>query len=155
MFVGGVALAGESSELTARREVSEELGLIQAMKENNDRLSDRLFTCVVCTAYNRCVVDFFTYTMDTASETTSWQEEEVAWGDFVPYKVVQAAADLSIQRLVDRKEWPGRYPPILSEVNDVSSEDDAAEQWKKWDFVPDGLLVWEAWLEYLANKNGH
>ncbi|KAL3914775.1 MAG: hypothetical protein SGILL_005962, partial [Bacillariaceae sp.] len=23
------------------------------------------------------------------------------------------------------------------------------ESWKEWDFVPDGLLVWHAWLEHL------
>jgi 8-oxo-dGTP pyrophosphatase MutT (NUDIX family) len=169
MFVGGVALAGESSQLTARREVAEELGLEKALllllpDENNDRLSDCIFTCTVCTAYNRCVVDFFTYTMDTTTEHVSWQEEEVAWGDFVPYHIVESAADLSIQRLANRNEWPGRYPPIQS--HSATSQQEVVregsviptsttttkldnEEWKTWHFVPDGLLVWEAWLHFL------
>eukprot|EP00438_Fugacium_kawagutii_P022534 Skav206044 [mRNA] locus=scaffold587:61891:71919:- [translate_table: standard] len=84
MFVGGLSTAGEAPELTAAREVREELGL------GSGRLSE-LLRCVVaglqrgvCTAYNRCVVDLFSYTADPAEEI-AWQEEEVSWGAFVPY----------------------------------------------------------------------
>jgi 8-oxo-dGTP pyrophosphatase MutT (NUDIX family) len=181
MFVGGVALAGESSQLTARREVAEELGLEQAIllssdNTSNNRLSDCLWTCTVCTAYNRCVVDFFTYTMDTTTERISWQDEEVVWGDFVPYHIVESAADLSIQRLANENAWPGRYPPLQSQhhaagaaaaarekVHDVAGSSATTtmtttttslynEEWKTWDFVPDGLLVWEAWLQFLTES---
>ena len=64
MFVGGVAAAGETSRTTAMREVAEELGL-----NNPSSMSkDKILTCVVCTSYNRCVVDVFTYCMDTVRE---------------------------------------------------------------------------------------
>lgn len=80
----------------------------------------------------------------------TWQEEEVDWGDFVPYPVIVAAADRSIQRLADDSKWPGAYPPIQS-VQKGSIADICvsytADEWNEWDFVPDGLLVWEAWLK--------
>lgn len=145
MFVGGISLAGEDAAVTAHREVAEELGLRAA-----DHLSHAILPCVVCTAYNRCVVTLFEYTMDLAEEVVQWQKEEVMWGSFVPYDVIEAAADRSIQRLVDRQSWPSRLPAIqsdpLGEVENISYED---QDWRKWDFVPDGLLVWEAWLRFL------
>ena len=67
----------------------------------HDPLSDELFKCTVCTPYNRCVVSMFTYTA-RAGEDVTWQEEEVAWGDYVPYDVVELAADASVDRLVRR-----------------------------------------------------
>eukprot|EP00980_Cylindrotheca_fusiformis_P000620 scaffold154_cov129-Cylindrotheca_fusiformis.AAC.37 len=147
MFVGGVSLADEPSELTARREVAEELGLSRAL-EDADALSGPILDCVVCTKLNRCFVTLFSYTMKTNEEEITWQDEEVAWGDFVPYPIIVAAADRSIRRFADKNEWPGTYPPIQSELKgrepkNISYEDG---RWADWDFVPDGLLVWEAWL---------
>jgi 8-oxo-dGTP pyrophosphatase MutT (NUDIX family) len=164
MFVGGVSLVGEESTTTARREVAEELGLVAAL-EGLDHgtacgaLSDKLLTCTVCTGHNRCVVDLFCYTMDTKSEHVSFQEEEVAWGSFVPYEIVQAAADRSILRLVEQNSWPGQYHPIQSSRKGMILADSLLEvdqgsfcDWTTFDFVPDGLLVWEAWLRYLENN---
>jgi len=167
MFVGGVSLANEASTVTARREVAEELGLVTALKGLEDQqqqqpcpqLSERLLQCVVCTGYNRCVVDLFSYTMDSSKETVKWQVEEVAWGSFVPFATVEAAADRSIRRLVENGAWPGRNPPLQSsrkgEYEDdavILLKDETVKQWKTWDFVPDGLLVWEAWLEAVASS---
>ncbi|CAJ1942738.1 unnamed protein product [Cylindrotheca closterium] len=153
MFVGGVSLAGESSDLTARREVAEELGLSLAL-ECPEALSDPILDCLVCTHLNRCFVTLYSYTMNTEKETVSWQEEEVAWGDFVAYPIIAAAADLSIKRLEKQKSWPGIYPAIQSDLNGVAPKDISYENgdWNQWDFVPDGLLVWEAWLLQLQNK---
>jgi isopentenyldiphosphate isomerase len=156
MFVGGVSLTGEDSTLTAKREVAEELGLTRALEESSP-LSEPLFTCVVCTSYNRCVVTVYRYTMDPSIETISWQEEEVAWGEFVPCNIVEAAADLSIQRLAEKKAWPGAYPVIQSKWKGSKPPNDEYKggggrggdgDWETWDFVPDGLLVWEAWLKW-------
>lgn len=140
MFVGGVSLAGEENQVTALREVKEELGL------ERGSLSDPILTCVVCTAYNRCFVTLFAYLMNMTDDTVDWQEEEVAWGEFCSYAVIQAAADRSIQRLVEIKEWPGRLPAIQSTLKGdldtaESQETMDAVEWKDWDFVPDGLLV--------------
>lgn len=153
MFVGGVSLAGEDAVITARREVEEELGL-----SCSDHLHpERLLQCVVCTAYNRCLVDLFVYVMNTSKESIKWQDEEVAWGSFVPYKTIEAAADRSIQRLAGRGEWPGRNPPIQSsrkgqlDPQDQIRDFEGATEWAKWDFVPDGLLVWDEWLRHSQN----
>ena len=90
--------------------------------------------------------------MKSREETVTWQEEEVEWGSFIPYEVVVAAADRSIERLASTNEWPGSYPPVQSTVTGSMPTkvifDDSG--WKQWDFVPDGLLVWGAWLEYIA-----
>jgi 8-oxo-dGTP pyrophosphatase MutT (NUDIX family) len=145
MFVGGISLADELVSATALREVSEELGL----GGHPAQLSGPIVRCVVCTSYNRCVVDLFCYSMNEEIECVTWQEEEVAWGSFVPYEVVEAAADRSILRLAEKNQWPGRIPPIQSERRGVSSIDYRGHVWKSWDIVPDGLLVWEAWLRFL------
>ena len=150
MFVGGVSTAGEDLRTTAWREVAEELGLV----EQSHLSPDPILSCVVCTAYNRCFVSLYCYRMDTSKEQISWQEEEVAWGEFVPYAIVQAAADRSIQRFQAKGEWPGSEPLIQSASqgaapDDVSSDSD---DWMAWDFVPDGLLVWEAWLQWLDEQ---
>jgi hypothetical protein len=119
--LGGVSLAGEEATMTARHEVAEELGLTMALEgidttdQQGRRLSEPLLRCVVCTGYNRCVVDLFCYTMNTATERVAWQVEEVAWGSFVPYSIVEAAADGSITRLAATNDWPGRQPPIQSQ----------------------------------------
>jgi 8-oxo-dGTP pyrophosphatase MutT (NUDIX family) len=151
MFVGGVSLAGEAAELTARREVAEELGLPRALDESV-ALTGPLLDCIICTSYNRCLVSLFSYTMDSKLESVSWQEEEVAWGDFVPYNIVAVAADLSIQRLAEMQDWPGTYPPIQSNLNSQGVAPYEVEDWAAWDFVPDGLLVWEAWLNWLQKQ---
>lgn len=149
MFVGGVSGAGEDSLVTARRELKEELGLSEG------DWTDRLLTVTVCTAYNRCVVDLFSYTI-ADNEKVQWQEEEVAWGALVPYAVVEAAADLSISRFAQKQEWPGQYPPIQSSRKGCAPDiplDDSVRRWDSWDFVPDGLLVWEGWLQWLASAH--
>jgi len=180
MFVGGVSTTGEESPLTAAREVAEELGLIRALLhssvqqqssdvlDNNHveeemALSDPLFKCIICTAYNRCVVTMFTYKyISGGAENVKWQEEEVAWGDFVPYDVVERAASLSIRRLKEGGNWPGAM--VSEDDGSISLSDDGTNdlklvshgtdenQWQAWDFVPDGLLVWEAWVDWM-NKN--
>ncbi|KAG7357584.1 NUDIX domain containing protein [Nitzschia inconspicua] len=157
MFVGGVSTAGELSEVTAQREVAEELGLSQALVLPLSLWSDGrpILTCLVCTSYNRCLVDLYQYVMNTERETISWQEEEVSWGEFVPYDVISAAADLSMQRAANEGSWPGIYPPIQSHLQGMVVDQEHANRhkgWDTWDFVPDGLLVWNAWLEYLGTS---
>jgi isopentenyldiphosphate isomerase len=150
MFVGGVTTAGEDLKTTACREVAEELGLV----ENSHLSSHPILSCIVCTAYNRCVVTLYCYRMDTSREQISWQEEEVAWGAFVPYAIIQAAADRSIQRFHAKGEWPGSEPPIQSTLQGVAPTDVSydSDDWTDWDFVPDGLLVWEAWLQWINDR---
>ena len=63
-FTGGVSAMNESSELTAIRELTEELGM-----SRNDALSEPLFRCIVCTSYNRCVVTCFRYIIDDQLDT--------------------------------------------------------------------------------------
>ena len=148
MFVGGVATAGESSLVTAQREVAEELGLTDVTHLSKQPL----LKCVVCTGYNRCVVDLFEYVVDTSIEQISWQAEEVAWGSFCSYDVIEAAADLSIRRLETKGTWPGSFPAIQSPKNGELSHETTDSAWETWDFVPDGLLVWEAWLRWRADQ---
>jgi hypothetical protein len=88
-----------------------------------------------------------------------WQEEEVAWGDFVDYLDVEASADLSIQRLQESNKWPGtaRTPYQFSNnpgaaANNLLLENDGCRHMKEWDYVPDGLLVWHAWQEWLQQQ---
>lgn len=161
MFVGGVSSRGESAKLTAAREVAEELGLKRALEclegkgtTENNPLSDELFQCAICTSYNRCIVSMFAYTCNTEAESISWQEEEVAWGDFVPYDVVKVAGRLSINRLIDKGTWPGTVIKFESASEAMTEQTDESEQdYSSWDFVPDGLLVWEAWVRWFADKN--
>ena len=153
MFVGGVSGAGEDAIVTAEREVAEELGLLRG----KEQLSGPLLKCVVCTGYNRCVVDLFVYVCKTSEESIKWQEEEVAWGSFVPYSIIEAAADRSILRLANVDEWPGQKPPVQSLRKGDADEKvmyEGATPWPAWDFVPDGLLVWEAWLRELDIRAG-
>jgi 8-oxo-dGTP pyrophosphatase MutT (NUDIX family) len=170
MFVGGVSSRGESAEITAAREIAEELGLTGALEfqrstdsKHFNPLSEELFQCTVCTPYNRCVVSMFTYRCLTEKETIGWQDEEVQWGDFVPYEIVEVAARLSIDRLVERGLWPGG---TVEDGGDVGITRDQMEAkigklkheysnhlaWESWDFVPDGLLVWQAWLYWFNRK---
>lgn len=148
MFVGGVSTAGEDSKTTAAREVAEELGLERALSDPN-MLSDPLFDCTVCTSYNRCVVTMFCCMFDSAKDSVTWQEEEVAWGDFVDYDAIVASADLCIHRMIDTGTWPGSTPIDMDARMATSlAVSNGEDVWKKWDYVPDGLLVWEAWLDW-------
>ena len=167
MFVGGVSSTGEEAQLTAAREVAEELGLKHALEvlESSNKedeqtlnpLSEKLFQCTVCTSYNRCVVSMFTYTCDTKLESISWQEEEVAWGDYVPYDIVELSGDMSIDRLVQSGDWPGSKSSgfdsgsrdHLETAKELKGKYGNEHAWESWDYVPDGLLVWEAWKSYL------
>ena len=173
MFVGGVSISGEDAILTACREVGEELGLQKALQciEVGDTflspLSDPLFQCTVCTSYNRCVVTVFTYKYLGDEETIRWQEEEVSWGEFVNYRVVEKAAELSIKRLIDDEKWPGtghddyslfdsstdsRYSKLEFKTDSKNDDDDIIPNPNTWDFVPDGLLVWVAWLKWINKE---
>ncbi len=168
MFVGGVSISGENSMLTASREVAEELGLGKALHciESSSNgaditasspLSDPLFQCTICTSYNRCVVTVFTYKYLISEEDIRWQEEEVSWGDFVPYQIVEKGAMLSIKRLVRDGQWPGsgndyEVTQMKSSSQIELSSNDSTFNWYDWDFVPDGLLVWVAWLQWLQKK---
>ena len=147
MFVGGVSTAGEDARLTASREVAEELGLARALGDpNGDALAGPLFQCTVCTSYNRCVVSMFTYKcMD--DEIIKWQEEEVQWGDWVSYTDVETSAILSINRLKEKGAWPGSGQDTPIKVDGASGFEGEA-----WDYVPDGLLVWEAWTRWREEK---
>jgi 8-oxo-dGTP pyrophosphatase MutT (NUDIX family) len=175
MFVGGVSCHGEDSRLTAAREVAEELGLRRALdimldskqqpqdleEEENDKLdnplSETLFQCTVCTSYNRCVVSVFTYTA-CDGERITWQDEEVAWGDYVPYAVVEQSAASSIDRLVKSGVWPDKEHRIINgtkrSIGDkqltVNTEVASKYSADTWDYVPDGLLVWNAWNSFLS-----
>jgi hypothetical protein len=87
----------------------------------------------------------------------------------VPYDDIVKAADLSIKRFHDAGTWPGGqgYSPVVTardESNDVGDNDGSTiEQQqrvhdydgniKEWDFVPDGLLVWRAWLDFINRSN--
>ena len=68
MFVGGVSEAGEESNVTAAREVAEELGLKRGL---SGALSEPLFNCAVCTSYNRCIVTVFTYECNSVEENVT------------------------------------------------------------------------------------
>ena len=146
MFVGGISTAGEDSQLTAQREVGEELGLTRSS------LSEELFKCLICTAYNRCVVSMFTYRYDDKlGDTIKWQEEEVDWGDFVSYSLIKRVAAKSVESLVEKNDWPGNHHDLnflKTTLEKTQGDDDIIE----WDFVPDGLLVWIAWLKWMNGE---
>jgi hypothetical protein len=96
----------------------------------------------------------FTYTMCDV-ESITWQEEEVAWGEYVPYEIIELVANESVDRLLKRGDWMGSNCG-----NDIASEPavaltwdhDGVPGWNTWDFVPDGLLVWEAWKSYVRQR---
>jgi 8-oxo-dGTP pyrophosphatase MutT (NUDIX family) len=148
MFVGGVSTTGEEAKTTAQREVAEELGLVRALSDPN-MLSDALFSCVICTSYNRCFVTVFCCTFLDEQDVILLQKEEVAWGDFVAYDTIVASADLSIERLIENRSWPGRIPHNIQDRIAMSNAFYRRDDMKgrEWDYVPDGLLVWETWLE--------
>lgn len=45
--------------------------------------------CLVKTGHNRCVVSVFDYRA-APGETVRWQEEEVDWGSYVPWREVKS-----------------------------------------------------------------
>jgi 8-oxo-dGTP pyrophosphatase MutT (NUDIX family) len=145
MFCGGVSTAGELPHLTAQREVAEELGLVRT-----GAISEAKFATTVCTAYNRCVVHVFEYDFsEELGDEIRWQPEEVAWGDFCDQDIVVQSADMSIARLLEQQKWPGKVPLDWDERTRVlSTVVHTNEPWASWDYVPDGLLVWQAWLEW-------
>lgn len=151
MFVGGISMTGEDAKTTAVREAAEELGLSRALTDPAS-LSDPLFDCTVYTSYNRCVVTVFCYRFDSSKDFIQWQEEEVAWGAFVPYSIIVASARLAIQRMVSLSGyWPGENPYALmleKEYPRQAGDEFHSVDWLTWDYVPDGLLVWEAWLKW-------
>merc|ERR1712157_526866 len=109
-----------------------------------------LFKCTVCTHYNRCIVSCFLYLFDHSLDSVKWQKEEVTWGEFVPNEIVQDSAALSVNRLINKTEWPGNNDTFWKVQG--SHWETNNHEWKIWDYVPDGLLVWEAWLEYEKEK---
>jgi 8-oxo-dGTP pyrophosphatase MutT (NUDIX family) len=151
MFVGGVSSANEDPRTTAAREVSEELGLSRALSEPT-AISRALFDCIICTSYNRCIVTVYSFQFDSSCDMISWQPEEVAWGSFVPYSVIESSAKQCIHRMLSAGSWPGEYPFALTLQNQDSksfADFESEVDWDSADFVPDGLLVWsEAWLRW-------
>ena len=103
------------------------------------------------------MVSVFAYQCLTDRESIQWQKEEVQWGEFVPYEVVEAAAALSVDRLKAGGSWLGcaaiNYgidnAPMTEKVQVLRNEY-AHQAWDTWDFVPDGLLVWEEWLKWYS-----
>jgi len=83
-------------------------------------------------------------------EMIRWQEEEVQWGGWVSYRDVECSAILSINRLEERGEWPGSS----IDTDNTTLEIDRASgfEGETWDYVPDGLLVWEAWVRWRKSK---
>lgn len=147
MFVGGISTAGEDSQLTAHREVGEELGLTRSS------LSEELFKCLICTAYNRCVVSMFTYRYDDKlGDTIKWQQEEVDWGDFVSYSLIKQVAAKSVERLVEKNAWPGNHHDLNFLKTTLEKTHEGDDDITEWDFVPDGLLVWIAWLKWMNRE---
>lgn len=155
MFVGGVCTAGEGLLETAYRELEEELGL--SRKEAFSK--QPLFSCICCTSYNRCVVAVYSYQFDQSKDIVQWQPEEVAWGELVPYTIVERAAKACIDRYQQSGKWPGNLLPddyhSQQPTSELCSNDDekVEEQIPIWDFVPDGLLVWEAWLYWCQKQH--
>lgn len=89
--------------------------------------------------------------MDTNVESITLQEEEVQWGSFIPYNDIVHEASLSIQRLRNNNQWPGTSSS--DNEHGSSKERNQIEKIQNWDFVPDGLLVWEAWLKYIEESS--
>ena len=100
----------------------------------------------------------FAYQCVTAEEKISWQEEEVQWGEFVPYHVVEAASTLSIARLKANGSLPINSFRDLEDGTQITEEKReelkkqyTSQEWDTWDFVPDGLMVWEAFLQWFQH----
>ena len=101
--------------------------------------------CVCISAYH-CLTD----------RKSKSKKEEVQWGEFVPYEVVEVAAALSVDRLkaggswlkVAARNYDGIDNAQMMENIQVLRNEYAHQAWDSWDFVPDGLLVWEEWLKW-------
>ena len=79
---------------------------------------------------------------------------------------------MSIDRLIRKGAWPGgelgNFENVGTVGDDRQSESekrnavvkslkkkyDNYPSWESWDFVPDGLLVWEAWLRWWKEGGG-
>lgn len=153
MFCGGISLPGEAPRDTALRELAEELGL-----NRDNAMSQALCTTIIRTLYNQCVVHIFEYHYDNHNnddhnrEEIQWQPEEVAWGDWCPRATVLLSADLSIARLVELNQWPGTLPRNWEQRSRAITTVTQESEWASWDYVPDGLMVWEAWLEWQSQQ---
>ena len=152
MFCGGISWPGELPRDTARRELAEELGLLR-----DDAMSQALCTTLIRTPYNQCVVQIFEYQYDNHNnhnkEEIQWQPEEVAWGDWCPRATVLLSADLSIARLMEKNQWPGPLPRNWEERSRALKTVTPESEWASWDYVPDGLMVWEAWLDWQMHQS--
>jgi hypothetical protein len=100
------------------------------------------------------VVTVFTYSYHTRYDSIQWQPEEVEWGDFIPYCVVKQ----SVERMKRLGTWPGRIQEQTdsnllrsrnSEIHFKVPTTCTSNASSSWDYVPDGLLVWAFWLDYL------
>ncbi|KAL3789735.1 hypothetical protein HJC23_006728 [Cyclotella cryptica] len=125
MFVGGVSSRGESAELTAAREIAEELGLTGAL-DFQQSADDGMFNPSRKSCFN-------------------------------------ALSALPIIVISGEGLWPGgagedgRDPSLTRDQIEVMIQKLKHEYsnhltWESWDFVPDGLLVWEAWLRWFNKK---
>ena len=60
----------------------------------------------------------------------------------------------SVDRLKASGTWHGNDDVIIDkaqmmeEIQVLKNECTPNQAWESWDFVPDGLLVWEAWLKW-------
>lgn len=83
-------------------------------------------------------------------EIIKWQEEEVQWGDWVSYTDVETSAMLSINRLKEKGAWPGSGQD--TDNTPIEIDGTSGFEGEAWDYVPDGLLVWEAWTRWREEK---
>ena len=90
----------------------------------------------------------------SCDEDITFQEEEVDWGKYIPYDIVELAAEASINRLVKQGSWPGNLLgseniPVDNEI--ISNRKECNDE-NTWNFVPDGLLVWKAWKSFVNTR---
>mmetsp|Transcript_63669 Transcript_63669/g.125019 ORF Transcript_63669/g.125019 Transcript_63669/m.125019 type:complete len:405 (+) Transcript_63669:111-1325(+) len=152
MFVGGVSAAGEPAEETVRRELKEELNIdvqsrdasvTSAVSDDGEHLLcdtpyvDFLFDCMVSTPLNRCRVSVFDVPEcpPKAAAAIRFQETEVQNG----YWETRTEVDLAA-----RESWRNH---LLLE-NPITSGHRAGADSELREFVPDGLAVWNAFLEW-------
>jgi 8-oxo-dGTP pyrophosphatase MutT (NUDIX family) len=162
MFVGGVSGAGEDSDTSASRELAEELNihtsaplppptplpplLHEAVVQEAGRLRF-LFDCIVATRLNRCRVRVYDVRVAAdAAAGIAFQESEVAGGRFEARAAVDAAAEESWRR--DILQQQQRQPAAVGD----DGHDDEEEEPRI--FVPDGLAVWNAYLEWERERKG-
>ena len=119
MFIGGVSQYGEDTSVTAQRELREELGL-------GAGAFTFLFCCLIETGLNRCFVDVYDYAVQESQEQVQIDHDEVQWGDYLSLEEVK-------RRVAMEKE--------------AGADSDKVGE-KIWRFVPDGLVVWDALIEF-------